>query len=242
MNGSNIRIEVLPVSHFYDNRDSLLLHTSYETETAFYTAVGEGNTEDVRRYFEVFSSGGIVVGKLSSDKLRQLKYWAVCCIAIATRYAIAGGLPENEAFNLSDGEIYKIDRMTSEEEIMQSLISGCMELTLKVQRAQKTNYPFLVRKCLKIINERLFEDLHMKRLAAECSVTKDYLSHLFKIHTGYTLPQYIKKERLKVSKSFLKEGITVSETAYLTGFSTESYFIKCFREEFGITPGEFVRK
>ena len=39
----------------------------------------------------------------------------------------------------------------------------------------------------------------------------------------------------------LKRGMTLSEVAFTTGFSTESYFNKCFKDEFGMTPGEFIK-
>ena len=39
----------------------------------------------------------------------------------------------------------------------------------------------------------------------------------------------------------LSRGATLSDVAKETGFSTESYFIKCFKDEFGMTPGEFTK-
>lgn len=241
MNENKLKIEVLPGYDILDERENSMFHTSYEIETAFYSAVGRGDSEEVERYLSAFTDHGIVTGKLSRDNLRQTKYWAVCCIAIATRYAIAGGLPENDAFNYSDSVIYKIDIINSEDEIKQCLLNSCRELTEKVHNARELQFPLLIRKCMKLINERLFEDMHLGRIAEEFSVSKDYLSNLFKKYTGYTLPQYIKKERLKYSKELLKSGYSISHTAYLVRFTSESYYIKCFRDEFGITPGNFLK-
>jgi len=45
--------------------------------------------------------------------------------------------------------------------------------------------------------------------------------------------------RLKAAERFLKTtDLTVSEIAYKVGFSTPSYFSKCYRELFGKLPNE----
>ena len=35
---------------------------------------------------------------------------------------------------------------------------------------------------------------------------------------------------------------TIAEVAYDVGFSAPSYFTKCFRDEFGISPSELTNK
>lgn len=242
MNASGIKITVLPSSRIFDEREYGIIHTPYEIETAFFSAIGRGDVEEVQALLHKLLESGIVAGKLSSDNIRQMQYWAVCCVAIATRYAIAGGLDEIKAFNYSDECIIKIDSMTNEKEIFDFLIENCTCLTKMVKQSKHGNYPKAVRKCLRIINERLFQKLSLTSLAEECGISKDYLSLLFKKNTGITIPQYIKKERLEASKELLKGGMPISQIAYTVGFSTESYYIKCFKDMYGITPLTFIRK
>ena len=61
--------------------------------------------------------------------------------------------------------------------------------------------------------------------------------------TGMTVVEYIRTIRLKKAAMYLKQNqLSVSETLYLVGFSTHSYFTKCFKEEYGMSPKDFAAK
>ncbi len=241
MSNNKLKIDVLPSSHLFDERENGMVHTPYEIETAFYSSIGRGNVEEMKAMLRTLFNSGIVTGKLSSNDFRQIQYWAVCCVAIATRYAIAGGADETFCYNFSDECIMKIDVMKTEQEILDYLVEKCIELTAVVGESKLSGYPKAVKKCLKFINTRLFTELTLPEIAHECGMSKDHLSVLFKKYTGITIPQYIKKERLNASKELLKSGMSISQAAYTVGFSTESYFIKCFKDEFGETPAFFAK-
>ncbi|WP_161991946.1 nickel-binding protein [Flagellimonas algicola] len=48
--------------------------------------------------------------------------------------------------------------------------------------------------------------------------------------------EILRKFRLQKALTLLKKGSTVSHTAFECGFSSPSYFIKCFQESFGLSP------
>ncbi len=53
--------------------------------------------------------------------------------------------------------------------------------------------------------------------------------------------EYLRLERLKQAARLLKEGgARVNEVCYMVGFSSPSYFSKCFQKQFGLLPKEFV--
>jgi AraC-like DNA-binding protein len=53
--------------------------------------------------------------------------------------------------------------------------------------------------------------------------------------------EYINKYKLEKSLDKLNTGInTVSETSFLCGFSSSSYYSKCFRRMYGISPKEYI--
>lgn len=55
--------------------------------------------------------------------------------------------------------------------------------------------------------------------------------------TGYSPNEYLRIARLKKAMSLLDTtDMTVSEVAYAVGFSTSSYFAKCYKEYFGENP------
>ena len=58
---------------------------------------------------------------------------------------------------------------------------------------------------------------------------------------GMSITKFIRNTRLKKAAQLLWESdLSISEIAYKTGFNTPSYFTKCFCQEFGITPSEFI--
>lgn len=59
---------------------------------------------------------------------------------------------------------------------------------------------------------------------------------------GKTPTNFIRSIRLKRAAQLLKEGYTVAEVADRVGFSTSSYLSKCFQEEFGMRPSQYINQ
>lgn len=54
--------------------------------------------------------------------------------------------------------------------------------------------------------------------------------------------QYIKLQRLKMAARLFREGHTnVSEVCYLVGFSSPGYFARCFHQQFGVQPKDYIK-
>ena len=55
---------------------------------------------------------------------------------------------------------------------------------------------------------------------------------------------YIRTVRLSVAADLLKDshGNNISEICYTVGFSSVSYFAKCFREQYGMSPSEWCNR
>ncbi len=74
------------------------------------------------------------------------------------------------------------------------------------------------------------------------SLSKSQLYRKLIFITGLSPSDYIKEYRLKMSLRRLAERQdNISEIAYDSGFSSPSYFSKCFQKRYGITPTDFLR-
>ncbi len=63
---------------------------------------------------------------------------------------------------------------------------------------------------------------------------------IFKKETGENLNQVIKNVRLEESARMLADPeLTVSEVGRRAGFKNMSYYSKCFRREYGVTPDAY---
>ena len=64
-----------------------------------------------------------------------------------------------------------------------------------------------------------------------------YLSKILKDATGRSLKQYLIYYRIQISKDLLiNTDASIEEISWRSGFGTSAYFIKCFRENMGVTP------
>lgn len=58
---------------------------------------------------------------------------------------------------------------------------------------------------------------------------------------GMGAVEFIREVRLRKAALYLKQNkLTVTEVMYMVGFTTPSYFSKCFKARFGVTPSEYA--
>lgn len=91
------------------------------------------------------------------------------------------------------------------------------------------------------IAKHLADDLSLDTLAATFHLSKYYLAHEFKKHTGMSLHAYIVKRRLARACDGLRDGCTPAEVCGVCGFSDTNVFGRAFKKEFGLTPKQFVQ-
>ncbi|NVK85176.1 MAG: helix-turn-helix domain-containing protein [Cytophagia bacterium] len=102
---------------------------------------------------------------------------------------------------------------------------------------------FLDKLRQKIEQNMSAESFGVAELADEVGMSRSNLLRKIKKLTGLSVSQLIREVRLENAMHLLKEGgMNVSEVSDHVGFASTSYFIKCFREEFGYPPGEVSKR
>lgn len=101
-----------------------------------------------------------------------------------------------------------------------------------------------IRQAEALIQEQLAnEQFGVSELADALHMSRSSLLRKVKKHTGLSASQFIRRVRLREGMALLKKGdLTVSEISYRVGFGSTSYFIKCFREQYGYPPGEAAKR
>ena len=80
----------------------------------------------------------------------------------------------------------------------------------------------------------------VEQMANDMAYSRTQLYWKVKELTGLSPLEIMKKARLNQAREMLLRGKTPAEVAYATGFSSPSYFSKCYRAEYGQTPSETV--
>lgn len=91
-----------------------------------------------------------------------------------------------------------------------------------------------------VVNANLGDEhFGVSELAAQMNMSRSNLLRKVKKETNLSVSQLISQSRLKRAMELLREAkLNVSEVSHEVGFSSTSYFIKCFREFYGYPPGE----
>jgi ligand-binding sensor domain-containing protein/CheY-like chemotaxis protein/AraC-like DNA-binding protein/nitrogen-specific signal transduction histidine kinase len=95
-----------------------------------------------------------------------------------------------------------------------------------------------------IIEERIDDpDLSVNSLNRLSGIGSKQIYRKIKQLTGLSPVEYIRSIRIKKAAILLSQKkFTVSEVMYMVGFSSHSYFSKCFQAEFGKVPGKYAEE
>ena len=78
-------------------------------------------------------------------------------------------------------------------------------------------------------------------LAEQMNISRSSLFAKIKALVDVTPNEMIQLVKLKKAATLLKSGkYRINEVCYMVGFSSPSYFSKCFQKQFGMKPGEFI--
>ena len=234
MNGDNIealnhtRIDELRLRQYIINRDPHAV------------------TYGMQRFNPSFS------GTMSKNPHTQYLYMAVGNITLLTRYAMDGGMPEARAYAISDAFLQMLNQNLSIDEIIDwyrraltmfvSLMPAAGIPANLASLANSDMYSSLISQAINYCINNIYKPLSVKSVSYAVHVNSDYLSFLFHKETGITFSIFIKQLKMETAKEMMRHTkLSGSELAYRLGYCSQSYFIKVFKEEVGMTPEEYLR-
>ncbi len=90
------------------------------------------------------------------------------------------------------------------------------------------------------IKENLDQNLSRNDIAEFVHLNAEYFSRLFKKNTGYTVGDFILKEKMTMAKKLLgSTNLPVSLVALKVGYCNFSYFTQLYKKTYGMTPNEY---
>ena len=95
-----------------------------------------------------------------------------------------------------------------------------------------------------LIEEKMGDSgLNVEDLGKDMGLSRVQLYRKIKSLTNYSPNELLRIARLKKAASLLASSdMTVAEIGYEVGFSSTSYFAKCYKEQFGESPTDFLKR
>lgn len=217
-------------------------HRAIEHEFTFYDAIATGNIEMVK---ENCRSNAFTdpdgMGKLSEDKLQNIRYHFVVTTAMITRYCVQNGMEQGKAYSMSDFYILKMDKCRTILEISKLHDKMCIDFCTQMQAVMKKQIiskPIVL--CLDYIYSHLHYRITLKELAAYLHLSESYLSKLFQKEVGVSISTYIVNLKIDKAKNLLQYSeYSISEISNYLSFSSQSHFIQVFQKKTGLTPHKY---
>ena len=131
----------------------------------------------------------------------------------------------------------RIDNLIESRKKLSQMFSNTDENGVCEKLSNETDKTF-VTQLRKIIQENLGNsEFNVERIGDEIGLSRVQLYRKVKALTGHSPVEMLRKARLMRARHLLRTTEkSVSEVAYAVGFSTPSYFSKCYKDEFGESP------
>ena len=138
----------------------------------------------------------------------------------------------------------RIDNLIHSRTLLRSLFSGNSKEEEKEEEMLGAQDQTFVTKLREVIRDNMGDsDFSVERIGEEIGLSRVQLYRKVKALTGQTPVELLRKARLERGRRMIeKTEKSVSEIAYEVGFTSPSYFNKCFKDEFGISPGVMREK
>lgn len=125
-------------------------------------------------------------------------------------------------------------------QIIGNNLNKCCSTSSFCQTEANTEYIQKFNDVLSYIDAYYMNPLTLEAIASHSGFSKYYFSRLFKQYTNCTFYEYLCSRRLKAAEEFLNQaGLSVTEAALMSGFSSISTFNRIFKQKKGCTPSEY---
>ena len=214
-------------------------HGTYLLETRINNALLSGNEKEL---FHLLSeSDELYSSAFAINAAKHAEYSAVMLIVQFTRTAIDIGIPEPEAYALSDALLYETSCKKNISEYQDIFYKACKQYLQLIRHYTSTqsNIP-LLNQCKSYIYQHLNQPLSVDSIAAALNVSRDYLLHLFSEHEHITLMEFVRTKRIDSIKNMLKySDYDLLRIATYYNFKTQSHFSATFKKYVGMSPSTY---
>lgn len=126
---------------------------------------------------------------------------------------------------------------------VESLLLTILNNFLKNKHGSKKKMPAWAQELKELIQDHIDTNLSLKELSKGLEINPSYLSREFsKYFENMSFGEYIRKLRIEKAIELMRSSrYSLTEVAYLTGFSDQSHFNRIFKKHTGKTPSAYKK-
>lgn len=135
----------------------------------------------------------------------------------------------------------RIKNLLRQRQLLKNLYQGAQEAEKEISESHLEDRDKQFLKQLQAIIQQNLSDSEfgVEDMGQQIGLSRVQLYRKVKAMTGSSVVDLLRKARLAKAKRLLEtRSMSVSEVAYDVGFSAPSYFTKCFKDEYGMLPGD----
>ena len=126
----------------------------------------------------------------------------------------------------------------------ENLLLDVFNTYLRNKPGSKRKIPLWAQELKEIIQDHIDTNLSLKEISKGLKINPSYLSREFsKYFEDLSFGEYIRKQRIEKAKELMSaiHSYSLTEVAYLTGFSDQSHFTRIFKKHTGKSPSDFKK-
>jgi AraC-like DNA-binding protein len=210
----------------------------FKMEKELLEALSDGDgavvLEKSREIFKHFISSSSEIGDIFYYYMQLLNATIKCSFELGVNVETVS--QENNLYK----EILKCNGVSEVQKWFEGVFISICEV-VESRKSKKTHS--MVQDLEEYIKKNYEKDLSLNALAEQMLMSVAYMRKLFKEDTGKSIKQYINEIRLEKVKEFLRDPkLKISEAAEMVGYDNVHTFIYFFKENTGMTPGEYRAK
>ncbi len=217
------------------------VHGKADVEARLLSCVEFGNTEQLDYVLRNLLPQDSRMGQAAQDSIHSIRNVMIASVAIVARSAVKGGMDYEEAMELSDVYLQKLDVMNRYDEIINLWGTAVFDYTSRVRKIRSLNPKSkAARKVAGYVQSHIYGPVTVEEIAEAIGYHISYLSRVFKQETGKNIRDYINEEKVEEAKNLLAfSDKPIMEISMLLGFSSQAYFTTVFKRTTNVTPAKY---
>lgn len=218
--------------------DMQIMQKRYDSENELMQVVSRGQVLRAERLLAGFVPANLA--QRAADPVRNMKNYCIIGNTLLRKAAEQGGVHPVYLDEISSDFAKRIETFSSlsaGEELFADMVRSYCRL---VRKHTAQHYSPLVEKAVLFIDADLSQDLSLRTIAENLSISAGYLSTLFRQETGKTITDFVNEKRAALAAALLRcSALQVQTVAQYCGIPDVNYFSKIFKRYHGVTPREY---